>query len=270
MYFTNLSNTELELYPGRIQIRNMSLSLLDMLNSDLFKTVNLGGGLYKIFPLFYCREITSNNKEVVKILDNKCIITSNMDNLFFNFLTDDEGTVIFNDVDVPLFDIGDTISTNDFNNYIQLLRDNIEFKDEISINDGLVHGVYADYNFNLDNVTVVDNGILITEETITSTVTVRLVDPIFRDDTYQLKVKVFSVQDINVMESDQSNIVTDTFLIDLEEFEDVLIPLNDLDFSMIVGFDVEVLIKQDTPIIKLNKILELSASEGPYYVGDSL
>ncbi|WP_407415828.1 hypothetical protein [Methanobrevibacter sp.] len=270
MYFSSLINPELELYHKLINVRNMSLSLSDILGSDLFKTVSLGSGLYKIFPLFYCKQITSNNDKIVKILENKCIITTNTNNLFFNFITDNEDIVIFDDTAVPLFDISDSVSTEEFNNYIQLLRNNIEFKDNISINEGLVHGTYADYSFSLDNVTVVDNGILITEETLSSTATVRLVDPIFKNNNYQMKVNVFSVSDVNVMDSNRNNIVTDTLTIDLEEFEDVVIPLSDLDFNMIVGFDAEILIKQDKPIIKLTKTLELIIGSGPYYIGDSL
>ena len=269
MFFTNLQNNELGLYHKSIFAKDMSLSLTDILNSDMFKVVP-HNGLYKIFPLFYCENISCNNKEV-KILENKCIITPNINDLFFNFTVDNTDIIIFEDVDLPYKDIGDELSTNEFNNYIQLLREHIQFKDNIHINNGLIEGTYADYMFQLQDVTVVDNGILIAQETLDSTATVRLVDPVFKNSSYQLKIDVFSVSDVNILsESNNNNIVTDTLLIDLEEYSDVVIPLSELDFNMIVGFDASIIIKQDKPIIELNKTLELSVSDGPYYVGDQL
>lgn len=270
MFFTNLQNNELSLYHKIIFAQDMSLSLTDILNSDLFKVVS-HNGVYKIFPLFYCKNISCNNSDV-KILENKCIITPSINDLFFNFTVDNTDIVIFEDVDLAYKDISDELSTSEFNNYIQLLRNNIEFKDNIHINNGLIEGTYADYMFQLQDVTVVDNGILITQETLDSTATVRLVNPVFTNSSYQLKIDVFSVSDVNILsESNNNNIVTDTLLIDLEEYADVSIPLTELDFNMIVGFDASVIIKQDKPIIRLNKQLELSAvSEGPYYVGDQL
>ena len=117
MFFTNLQNNELSLYHKIIFAQDMSLSLTDILNSDLFKVVS-HNGVYKIFPLFYCKNISCNNSDV-KILENKCIITPSINDLFFNFTVDNTDIVIFEDVDLAYKDISDELSTSEFNNYIQ-------------------------------------------------------------------------------------------------------------------------------------------------------
>ena len=71
MYFTNISNEELQRFHGIIK-NNLNINLVDVEDNPLFdckKTEDL----IRIYPLFYTDRIESTN-ENDNVLDNKCII----------------------------------------------------------------------------------------------------------------------------------------------------------------------------------------------------
>ena len=89
MYFGNIADSELKQYHETVK-NNFSMSLSDVLSSDLFKIETIiTDTIYKIYPLFYCDTIASTNKND-KILDNKCIICENdtSTRLYFNTETE--------------------------------------------------------------------------------------------------------------------------------------------------------------------------------------
>ena len=92
MYFGNISDEELVQYHQQIQ-NNFVISLEEALTSDLFKIVPvIVNSIYKVYPLFYCSEIYSNNPED-KIIENKCILCEKKNTTFFTFKSE----IVFNE-----------------------------------------------------------------------------------------------------------------------------------------------------------------------------
>ena len=60
--------------------------------------------------------------------------------------------------------IGDNLTNADYNGIISLLRQFITHSETILIRD-TVNGEYGTYNFNLGNSTIIDAGIVISDET---------------------------------------------------------------------------------------------------------
>lgn len=84
MYFTNISDMELSQYHEKVE-NNFNIPLMEALTSGLFKIETMvTNSIYKVYPLFYCTSIVSNNPND-KILDNKCIICEKKESTFFTF-----------------------------------------------------------------------------------------------------------------------------------------------------------------------------------------
>ena len=73
MYFGNISDRELSQYHNKVYT-NFSMGLTNVLSSPLFKIEEIvPNNIYKIYPLFYCENISSTNS-ADKIIENKCVI----------------------------------------------------------------------------------------------------------------------------------------------------------------------------------------------------
>lgn len=73
MYFTDINDAELSQYHNKVY-NNFSMPLVRVLSSPLFKIeIIIPNSIYKIYPLFYCEEISSSNDDD-KIIENKCVI----------------------------------------------------------------------------------------------------------------------------------------------------------------------------------------------------
>ena len=182
MYFTDITNPELQYFHG-LNIKNISLSLTEILSSDLFivETI-ITDSIYRIYPLFYCKEITSSNNND-KILENKCIIANkNTEETYYDFVSDDDEFSRLIKL-TGYKQINDALNMQEFNALVYRLKQNYPFQEEIQIKNSTVHGKYADYLFNLESTTIVDNGILITNETLTNIGTITLINPRFRNST---------------------------------------------------------------------------------------
>ena len=263
MYFKSLINDELQHFHKSVTVRNFSISLTEILTSKMFKKEQITTDLYRIYPLFYCSKIITNDTSS-KILENKCILATTGENeKYFNFITDEDTPVIYDGLD--FYTISDKLTIEDFNAFVQILKNKLTITDNIRATDGTVTGEYGEYKFNLADVTIVDNGILITEETLSANPTVKLTHPIFRNSTYTLKLDVFSVSDVNVMEDyNTDNITHDTLEIVLEENTDVEIPLGSLEFNKIVSFNAVIDITHDQPVIQFPGSLELTVETDNY------
>lgn len=152
---------------------------------------------------------------------------------------------------IPFKQIGDRLSVSEYNAIVYLLRKNSPFTDKIKIKDGSIFGEYGEYIFDLDMVTIVDNGILITKETLSNIGTVKLNNPIFPNSTYTLNMKVYSMDNINVLEEDDAEIIITPLSIILKEGEEVNIPFETLDLTNIIAFDATISIEH-TGIVKSN------------------
>ena len=244
-------NTELQQFHGN-QIKNFSISLTSVLSSDLFNVTTVkADSIYKIIPLFYCKTITSSNPED-KILDDKCIIAlKQTGETFYTFTSnDDDGVEDYQDYGT-YYEIGDDLTTNQYNSIVCLLRHNIRNSDKLRLKNGTITGVYGEYTFDLEGVTVIDKGILVTDETISNLGTVELTNTSFEHSSYTLELKVLHMTDINLCDDvNTDNIVTETLNVDLVEDTEVTIPFTQLSYDYIVLFDAEIIISHDKPIIE--------------------
>jgi len=269
MYFTDITNPELQYFHG-LNVKNINLSLTEILSSDLFivETI-ITDSIYRIYPLFYCKKITSSNNDD-KILENKCIIANkNTEETYYDFVSDDDEFIRLIKL-TGYKQIEDTLTVNEFNALVYRLKQNYPFKEEIQINNSTVHGKYADYLFNLESTTIVDNGILITNETLTNIGTITLINPRFRNSTYTIKMKVYSISDVNVCtDASTDNITVTPLIITLQYGTPVNIPFETLNLDHVIGFDATVNIVHDQHIIKVNESLILSSNISNLTIGET-
>ena len=145
--------------------------------------------------------------------------------------------------------IGDTLTTEELNAIISLIRHNKLLNDQITIVNETVTGNYGEYDFDLNATTIVDNGVLITDETLTSLGTVTLTNPVFVNATYTLHLTVLSMEEPNIVDENPSqNIMTDLEIV-LEKDVAISIPFETLTNYCIILFDARIEIKQDKPVI---------------------
>ena len=78
---------------------------------------------------------------------------------------------------------------------------------------------------------MIDNGILITDETLAATNTVKLDNPIFTHSTYVLNFKVMNISDYNLYIEDRQNYIS------YEEFNIELSVENDTEVLDLSGFE---------------------------------
>jgi hypothetical protein len=257
MYFDNIANPELQ-YFRNIKVPNFTIKLSDILHqtggsydNKLFLIEEVvTGSVYRIFPMFYTGKINSSNPSD-HIIDDKVIVCKKeTTETYITFISDEDAEIQDYHSYGSYYGIGDSLTDAQFNSIVDLLRTNTVHNDSFRLKQGLVTGDWGDYTFDIDGTTIVDNGILITDETLTSLGTVMLTNPKFHYTTYTLKLDVYHMTDINVCDDvSDDNIVKDTLSIVLVEDELVTIPFNTLDYSYIVGFDAKVEITHDVPVI---------------------
>ena len=86
MYFSNIGDAELGQYHNLV-LNDFKMTLTDVLSSDLFKVEEIvSDSIFKVYPLFYCNEIKSNNYDD-KVLDNRCVICKNATDTVLSFNT---------------------------------------------------------------------------------------------------------------------------------------------------------------------------------------
>lgn len=277
MYFDNISNEELQYFHG-LKVPNFTIKLTDILHqtsnvfdNKLFKIEEIiTGSIYRIYPMFYTGKITSSNPSD-KIFDNKLLICKKETKETFITFISDENEPVQDYVDYgTYYNIGDSLTTAQFNSIVDLLRNNTVHQDSFRIKQGMVNGEWGDYTFDIESTTIVDNGILVTDETLTNLGTVMLTAPKFHYTTYTLKLKVYHMTDINIGDTSADNIVVDTLSIVLEEDVAKTIPFNTLDYSYVIGLDATVEIKHDVPVIPdIIKRLKVSANPSIIQSGDT-
>ena len=177
MYYSNITNKELQAFHP-ITAHNFTVSLTDLLTSPLFKVESMGD-LYRIVPLFYTGKITSTNPED-KILDDKLIIANQgTDETYYTFISDEEAEITDYTEYGDYYEIGDSLTTPQFNAIVSMLRQNITHNDNIRINP-VVNGLYGDYEFDIQDCSFLDTGILLSNDTISAEPKVRLSNNLFQ------------------------------------------------------------------------------------------
>lgn len=249
MYFKDITDEELQFFHG-LKVPNFSITLTDVLTSDLFKKeVIIADSIYKIYPLFYCDTISSTNPND-KILENKCIICNKTDaETHLTFISGDGDVQDYQNY-ATYFDVGDSLTTNQYNQIVSLLRNNTIMKDQIKINE-VYNGSYGKYLFDIADTTIIDTGIVITDETITAEPKVKLSDNVLHYAKYTLKLKILHYTGAKIEDTDDTDYkVIDEIEIVLTPNKWVDIPVANLEQDYIICLNAEVQITFDTPVIQ--------------------
>ena len=172
MYYTNIANPELEYFKEYLYASNFTIKLSDILHqtngeydNKLFKIEDITNDIYRIIPLFRAGEITSTNPED-KIFEDKLILTkTRVEETFYTFINNPNEEIKEYTSYGEYYSIGDQLTTAEFNSIITLLRRNIKHQDTFTINNTIT-GKYGTYEFDLEDVTILETGIIITNQTI--------------------------------------------------------------------------------------------------------
>lgn len=251
MYYTNIANSELQ-YFHNLLVSNFTIRLTDLLSSDLFKVDEIiADSIYKIYPLFYTKTILSSHN-MDKILDNRCIICKKQENreTYLTFISDENADIQDYQSFAEYFDITDSLTTEQFNMIVSLLRQNTIHNDTFNMLEE-VTGQYGKYTFQIDNCTITDAGIVIDDDTRQVDPKIKLSDNVFHYSTYTLQLSILHYTGVNVLDdSTEDYIVVDIMELELPPNEWVTIPLDDLEDGYIISLHTNVEIKHDKPVIQ--------------------
>ena len=276
-YFSNIEDKELCSLP-KPYAPNFGIKLTDILHktngtfdNKLFKIDEVvSDSIFRIYPMFNCKTISSTNASD-KIFENRLIICKKeTTETHVTFISDENAEVQDYSSYGTYYEIEDNLSTTQFNSIVDLIRNNTVNTDSFHLKQGLVNGDWADYTFDIDGTTFIDQGILITDETLTSLGRVMLTNRKLHYTTYTLKLKVYHITDINVCdEVSEDNIEVDTLDIVLVENEWVTIPFTLLDYNYVISFDATVEILFDVPVIPdIPKHIRLNSDKNIIQTGE--
>lgn len=273
MYFSNIHNPELQHFHGTVGV-DFTISLTNILESNLFEIEDLGNNIYRVFPLFYCEKIISSNSED-KILDNRCLILIKQDNeTYISFMTNkDKPNIIINDSLIPSKRKGNSLSREEFNAMVYLMRSKSTLNGQIDFEDSSIFdGVYATYELNDgDDIARNNTGFIITPEIKRNPLTIRLLDPFFLDAKYSLTCTVKSLTGANVCDNDNADFKTvDTFTVLLVKDMEVAVDVNNYNDDSVLLFTFDVMISFDVPEINSNFRLNLTSSSDRISLGEPI
>ena len=267
VYYSNITNKELAYFHNR-PVHNFTVKLSQMLESDLFQVEEIiTDKIYKIYPLFYTGTITSSNSND-RILDNKVIICQKLESTeknnqetYFTFISDETAEIVDFSEYGTYYAIGDKLTESQFNAYISLLKQNVRHTGSFRISQGELTGSYGTYEFNIENATIIDNGIVITDETITAQPKVKLSNNVFRWSSYILKLDIIHYTGANILDDTTTDFkVVDTLEIELTPNTWVDIPVESLEQDYIISLDASVEIRHDKPEIHMISDLQVNAT----------
>lgn len=162
---------------------------------------------------------------------------------------------------IPYKQIGDNLTVNEFNGVISLLRDNTKLNEKIQINTSTVKGNYGEYVFDFQEATVLDNGILITNETLSTIGTVKLTKAVFPHSNYFLDLKIYSSEDVGISDMEHTDYIITELTIPLRSDMAVNIPFETLEMNNIINFDATIRINHKDLVIKGTSHINLSADK---------
>ena len=276
MYYSNITNKELQYFHNR-PVHNFTVKLSQMLTSPLFQVEEIiTDSIYKIYPLFYTNSITSSNSND-RILDNKCIICQKLESTeennqetYFTFISDENSDIVDYSEYGTYYEIGDQLTESQFNAYVSLLKQNVRHTGSFRIAQGQIQGSYGTYEFNIENATIIDNGIVITDETITAQPKVKLSDNVFHWSSYILKLDIIHYTGVNILDDTTSDFkVVETIEIELTPNEWVNIPVTTLEKDYIISLDASVEIRHDKPEIHMISGLKVNAEPQILQTGET-
>lgn len=249
MYYSDITNPELQMFHG-LTAHNFTIKLSDVLESPLFNVETITETIYRICPLFYTKEITSTNTSD-NIIDNKVILCNQTeDETYLTFISDSNADIVDYSDYGTYFQLGDQLTLNQFNAYVSLLRQNVRHNENIRITDN-IQGTYGTYEFDIEDTTILDTGIVITDETITAEPKVKLSNPVFNSSKYILQLSILHYDNVNVITNPtDNNIIVDTLEIELYPNEWVNIPVTELEKDYLISFNTIIQIDHTTPVIQ--------------------
>ena len=192
MYFSNIGNEELQQFHNMVGA-HFSMSLSNIIQSRLFKIEEIiAGRIYRIYPLFYCKNIISSNPNDM-ILDTRCLILQKTDSeTYLSFITDEiNDNIVLKEEILSIKNIKDKLTSEEFNALVYRLRQKGNILGNLNFEDSdIVAGVYATYQFN--NVSKQlrnDTGIIVNDKVKNKALTVKLINPFFLNAKYTLSLK---------------------------------------------------------------------------------
>jgi len=254
MYYSTITNKELQYFHNR-PVHNFTVKLSQMITSPLFQVEEIiTDSIYKIYPLFYTNQITSSNPKD-RILDNKVIICQKLESTeennqetYFTFISDENSEIVDYSEYGTYYEIRDQLTESQFNAYVSLLKQNVRHTGSFRIAQGQIQGSYGTYEFDIDGATLIDNGIIVTDETIASQPKIKLTDNVFRWSSYILKLNVIHYTGANILDDTTSDFkVVDALEIELTPNQWADIPVESLEQDYIISLDATVEIRHDKP-----------------------
>lgn len=261
MYFDNITNEELNLIP-KPYVHNFSISLTSILHktggaydNGLFKIEEINSTIFKVYPLFNCKKITSTNPSD-KIFDNRLILCNKVTKETYVTFISDENEPVQDYTDYGSYKkIGDTLTTAEYNSIVQLIRANGTIEEAIHIQSQPISTEYGDYQFTFTGL-IVDNGIKITSLT---TLKCKLTNQAFSRSTYTLKLKALRIANTNIeSDDDTDNKTIIPVTVELVNGTDVNIPTSNLETGDIILFDGTVTITHDKPVLNGSWVNEIT------------
>ena len=269
MYYSNITNSEIQYFHG-LTAPNFTITLTQLLESDLFKIETLKENTYKIYPLFYTETIDTNNPEDTVIDDQVILCHRNPEKeTYLTFTSDPEEDVQEYQSFVEYYGVGDSLTLNEYNGIVSLLRNSMMHSDTVNMLSDTV-GDYGNYRFSVDGCTVLDTGLVVNDETRAAEPKVMLTDNVFHYSTYTLKLEVLHFTGVNVLDDDTGDYrVVDTLELELVKDTWVPFPLDDLEDNYIISLDAVVDITHDKPEIHMITGLTVSGEPDIIQSGES-
>lgn len=149
--------------------------------------------------------------------------------------------------------IGDTLTIQEFNAIVYLFLKNVSLKEDIQIkstdsDSSVIHGEYADYVFEIEYGNIVEDGILLSENTLQNGTNWLGIDNISRPRaTYTLYYKIMHTS-YNLIGGETTEITEHS--IEFTNSGTSEFDFTDCEPNDILLFDVKVEIKYDKPIIE--------------------
>lgn len=275
MYFSNIANEELQYFHNTGGV-DFSMSLTDILSSDLFRVETVvANHIYRVFPLFYCKEVISSNANDI-LLDTRCLILQISEHeTYLSFITNSpRNNTILDENTLNIKNIGDILTTEEFNALVYRLRQKGNLSGTLNFEEkSKITGVYATYEFNnVEGQLRNDTGIIVNDKVKNYPLTVKLTNPFFLNANYKLTFTVRSISGANVCEEGKSDLITkDTFSIILVEGSEVSIPLTNYINDSILDFDVAVSISFNVPeIVNSNFNLDLEVDKDNILISENI
>lgn len=124
MYFTNIADDELKPF-HKMFGADFHISLTNLLTSKLFKVETvIADKLYRVYPLFYCKEVISNNPED-KVSNVQCLILTRMEHeSYLTFKTNNINPSNLDDSYIDIKQIEDKLTVEEFNSIVYRIRKN--------------------------------------------------------------------------------------------------------------------------------------------------